>query len=83
MRAETVKRLAILIAVLSVVGGTGYFAHGFQLDRNARSRIKKAELAEKEGELCQGRETLPGVPGGFSRGCRRKYQVRWCAFEGG
>jgi len=53
MKAETVKRLAILIAVLSVVGGTGYFAHGYQLDRNARSRIKKAELAAKEGDFAK------------------------------
>ena len=53
MRAKTVKRLAILIAVLSFVGGTGFFAHGFQLDRNARSRIKKADLAEKAGDFAE------------------------------
>jgi len=53
MRAETVKRLAILIVVLSLVGGTGYFAHAIQLDKNARSRVKRAELAEKEGNFAK------------------------------
>jgi len=53
MRAVTVKRLAILIAVFSLVGGTGFFAHGFQLDRNAQSRLKQAELAEKAGDFAE------------------------------
>ncbi len=28
MRSKTVKRLAILIAVLGLIGGTGFFVHG-------------------------------------------------------
>lgn len=45
MKATTAKRLAILIAVLSLVGGTGVIAERFQEKRLAGDRIKEAELA--------------------------------------
>ena len=43
MKATTVKRLAILIAVLSLLGGTGFFAHEFQVKRLGRNEIKRGE----------------------------------------
>ena len=45
MKATTLKRLAILIAVLSLVGGTGVIAERFQEKRLADGRIKEAEGA--------------------------------------
>jgi len=45
MKATTLKRFAILIAVLSLVGGTGVIAERFQEKRLAGGRIKEAELA--------------------------------------
>ena len=51
MKATTVKRLAILIAVLSLVGGTSFFAHEIQVDRLGKNEIKKAKSALKEGDF--------------------------------
>jgi cellulose synthase operon protein C len=51
MKATTVKRLAILIAVLGLLGGTSFYAHGIQLERLGRNEIKKAELALAEGDF--------------------------------
>jgi cellulose synthase operon protein C len=45
MKATTLKRLVILIAVLSLVGGTGVIAERFQEKRLAGNRIREAELA--------------------------------------
>ena len=53
MNATTVKRLAILIAVLSLVGGLGFFTQRFQVERVARSVIEEAERAEKKGNLIE------------------------------
>ena len=41
MKATTVKRLAILIAVLSLVGGTGFIAQRFQVKRLAAKQNQK------------------------------------------
>ena len=57
MKARTAKRLAILIAVLSLVGGTGFFTQRYQVDRLARKELEKAELAYKEGDFAKA-ETL-------------------------
>ena len=54
MKATTVKRLAILIAVLSLVGGTGFFAHEIQVNRLGRNEIKKAKLCCQGRRFCQG-----------------------------
>ena len=45
MRAKTLKRLAILIAVLSLVGGTGFLTQQIQVKRMARTELDKATLA--------------------------------------
>ena len=45
MKATTFKRLAILMATLSLVGGTGVIAERFQEKRLAGDRIKEAGLA--------------------------------------
>ena len=56
MRATTVKRLAILIAVLGLIGGTGYFAWGYQIDRMGRSVLEKARLAAEAGKFVEAGE---------------------------
>jgi tetratricopeptide (TPR) repeat protein len=53
MKARTAQRLAILIAVLSLVGGTGFFTQRYQVDRLARKQLEKADLAVKEGDLAK------------------------------
>ena len=53
MKAVTIIRLAILLAVFSLILGAGYFAQGFQVERMARSVVKTAELAEKEGDFAK------------------------------
>ena len=57
MKARTAQRLAILIAVLSLVGGTGFFTQRYQVDRLARKQLEKADLAVKEGDFAKA-ETL-------------------------
>ena len=52
MKATTVKRLAILIAVLSLAGGTGvYRSCDIQEKRLARTRIKEAEVAIEKNDF--------------------------------
>ena len=41
MRAKTIKRWAILIAVLSLIGGTGFFTQRFQITRLAKSVVER------------------------------------------
>ena len=48
MKATTVKRLAILIAVLSLVGGTGFLAHEIQVERLGQNEIKEGEICRRE-----------------------------------
>ena len=57
MKARTAKRLAILIAVLSLVGGTGFFTQRYQINRLALKELEKAEIACKEGDFAKA-ETL-------------------------
>ena len=47
MRAKTIKRLAILIAVLSLVGGTGFFTQQYQVTKLAHTVADRAAQAEK------------------------------------
>ena len=51
MKATTVKRLAILIAVLSLLGGTSFFAHEIQVKRLGQNEIKKARSANEAGDF--------------------------------
>ena len=51
MRAKTLKRLAILIAVLSLVGGTGFLTQQIQVKRMARTELDKAALALKKHDF--------------------------------
>src|SRR5690348_11925889 len=53
MRAKSIKRLAILIVVLGLIGGTSFVAHGIQLAKMAQSVVKQAERAEKEGNFTE------------------------------
>jgi cellulose synthase operon protein C len=49
MGNKTVKRLAILIGVIALVGGGGYFLWAFQVERKAHGVTAKADRAEKDG----------------------------------
>jgi tetratricopeptide (TPR) repeat protein len=51
MKATTVKRLVILIAVLGLLGGTSFFAHEMQVERLGQNEIRKAKSAIKKGEF--------------------------------
>lgn len=51
MKATTVKRLAILIAVLGLLGGTSFFARDIQVKKLGRNEIKKAKSAVEEGNF--------------------------------
>ena len=66
MRAKIIKRWAIFIAVLSLIGGTGFFTQRFQITRKARSVEEKADAAVKAGEFAQAeglyREHLAVLP---------------------
>jgi tetratricopeptide (TPR) repeat protein len=53
MSAKTVKRLAILIAVLGLVGGMGFFTQRIQVNRMAQAEVAKANLAEKDGDFAK------------------------------
>ena len=48
MKARTAKRLAILIAVLSLVGGTGFFTQRYQVNRLARRNSKRPNLQSRK-----------------------------------
>jgi cellulose synthase operon protein C len=56
MKAETVKRLAILIAVLSLIGGTGFYAHEVQIQKSARAEVQIADAAAAKGEFAKAQE---------------------------
>lgn len=51
MNGRTAQRLAILIAVLSLIGGTGFFTQRYQVDRLAKRQLEKAALAVKQGDF--------------------------------
>src|ERR1700722_890588 len=53
MRAKIIKRWAIFIAVLSLIGGTGFFTQRYQITRNAKSFEEKADAAVKAGHFAQ------------------------------
>ena len=53
MKATTVKRFAILIAVLGLLGGTGFIVHEKQVERLGRNEIKEARSAFEEGEFAK------------------------------
>jgi hypothetical protein len=53
MRAKIIKRWAIFIAILSLIGGTGFFTQQFQISRKAKSVEEKADAAVKAGEFAQ------------------------------
>lgn len=67
MGNKTVKRLAILIGVIALLGGGGYLLWTFQVDRLAHGVVVQAERAEKEGRYEQAeelyRQHLAVVPG--------------------
>ena len=60
MRSKTVKRLAILIAVLGLIGGTGFVAQRVQIKRLAQSVVEQADQAEKAGDLAKAELLLKG-----------------------
>ena len=60
MSSMTVKRLAILVAVLGLIGVIGFFAQRAQIQRLARSVVAEAELAEKDGDLAKAELLLRG-----------------------
>ena len=53
MRAKIIKRWAIFIAVLSLIGGTGFFTQQLQITRQAKSVDSKADTAVKEGDFAK------------------------------
>ena len=54
MRAKTIKRWAILIAVLSLIGGTGFFTQRYQVTRLANPSPTRP-TGGKGGRFCEGR----------------------------
>jgi cellulose synthase operon protein C len=57
MRTKIIKRWAIFIAVLSLIGGTGFFTQRFQVTRQAKSVEAKADAAVEDGNFAKA-ETL-------------------------
>ena len=53
MRAKIIKRWAIFIAVLSLIGGTGFFTQRFQVTRQAKSVDDEADTAVKKGNFAK------------------------------
>ncbi len=51
MRVKTIKRLAILVAVLGVVSGTAVLGWTWQITRMVRSKAHEAENAAKKGDF--------------------------------
>jgi len=51
MTATTIKRLAILIVILGLIGGAAILAQQYQLTKMAASVAARAKLAEKTGKL--------------------------------
>ena len=66
MRVKTIKRGAILIAVLSLIAGTGFFTQRFQVTRLAKAKADEADDAVKKGKFAKAeqlyREHLMVVP---------------------
>ena len=66
MRVKTIKRGAILIAVLSLIAGTGFFTQRLQVTRLAKAVAEEADNAVKEGNFAKAeklyREHLVVVP---------------------
>jgi cellulose synthase operon protein C len=60
MSSMTVKRLAILVAVLGLIGVIGFFAQRAQVQRLARSVAEKADRVKKEGDLVKAEALLKG-----------------------
>ncbi len=60
MRSKTVKRLAILIAVIGLIGGTGFVAQRVQIKRLAQSVVEQADQAKKAGDLEKAELLLKG-----------------------
>jgi tetratricopeptide (TPR) repeat protein len=56
MRTKTIKRWAIFIASLSLIGGTGFIFQQFQVARLAKSVVERADNAAREGNLVEARE---------------------------
>lgn len=67
MGNKTVKRLAILLGGIILLGGGGYVLWGFQVERMARSVVEQAKRAEERGDYDKARELyrehLTVVPG--------------------
>ena len=53
MTAKTIKRWAIFIAGLSLIGGTGFFTQRFQVTRLAKSVAEQADSAVKKGDFAK------------------------------
>lgn len=53
MGNKTVKRLAILIVAVVIVGGTGYLFWSFQVSRLARGVVAQADRAVSEGDFVE------------------------------
>ena len=51
MRVKTIKRLAILIAVLGLVSGTAVWGWNWQIARMAHAKALEAESAVKNGDF--------------------------------
>jgi tetratricopeptide (TPR) repeat protein len=56
MRAKTVKRLAILIAVIGLVGGGGYLAWRSQVEKMGRGVLEQAARAEAAQDFLKAEE---------------------------
>src|SRR5438067_2447449 len=56
MRLKTVKRLAILIAVIGLVGGGGYLAWRFQVGKMAQGVLDQAARAEDKKDFLMAEE---------------------------
>jgi cellulose synthase operon protein C len=53
MTAKTIKRLAILITIMGLIGGAAFWAQRYQLTKMAASVVARAQLAEKAGNLSE------------------------------
>jgi tetratricopeptide (TPR) repeat protein len=56
MKAKTLIRLAILIAVLGVVGGASFYTQQVRVAKTASVELKKADDAEEEGNFTRAEE---------------------------
>ena len=63
MGNKTVMRLAILIGVIALVGGGGYFLWAFQVEKMAHGVVARADAAEKEGKYAEAEELYTRAPG--------------------